>query len=63
MFLEIGALDGERFSNTLFFEKSLGWTGILIESNGNNFAGLIQKNRKSWLLNVCVDNVSEPTVK
>lgn len=31
VFLDIGAHDGITFSNTYFFEKSLGWTGICIE--------------------------------
>lgn len=30
-FVEMGALDGVSFSNTLFFEKELGWSGLLIE--------------------------------
>jgi tetratricopeptide (TPR) repeat protein len=30
-FLEVGALDGISLSNTYFFEKTLGWHGILIE--------------------------------
>ena len=31
VFLELGALDGITYSNTKFFEESLGWTGVLIE--------------------------------
>lgn len=30
-FIELGAMDGITFSNTLFFESTLGWKGILIE--------------------------------
>lgn len=30
-FVEVGAGDGQRHSNTLFFEESLGWGGLLIE--------------------------------
>jgi FkbM family methyltransferase len=30
-FIELGAMDGRMFSNTLFFENNLNWTGILIE--------------------------------
>lgn len=33
MFVEVGAGDGRRHSNTLFFEESLGWGGLLIEGN------------------------------
>jgi FkbM family methyltransferase len=32
-FVDIGAYDGVTFSNTAFFEKELGWNGILIEPN------------------------------
>jgi len=31
VFVEIGAYDGVFASNTYFFEKSLGWTGICVE--------------------------------
>lgn len=30
-YLEMGALDGYRLSNTLFFYESLGWRGMLVE--------------------------------
>jgi hypothetical protein len=30
-FIELGAMDGIIYSNSYFFEKSLDWTGILIE--------------------------------
>lgn len=32
-FVEVGAGDGKRHSNTLFFEESLGWGGLLIEGD------------------------------
>ena len=44
-FLELGALNGTLFSNTLFFEEYLGWNGVLIEAQPNNAAELM-KNRK-----------------
>jgi FkbM family methyltransferase len=31
VFLDVGAHDGKTFSNTLFFEKELNWTGICVE--------------------------------
>ena len=31
VFLDIGAYDGETLSNTLFFEKTMGWTGLCVE--------------------------------
>ena len=30
-FIEIGAHDGIIFSNTLFFERNLSWSGLLVE--------------------------------
>lgn len=35
IFLEVGGFDGLTFSNTLFFEKTLGFSGILIEPTNN----------------------------
>ena len=43
-FLELGALDGIRFSNTYLFEKALQWTGVLIEASTINFESL-ERNR------------------
>lgn len=43
-FVELGALDGEKFSNTKFFEDHLGWSGLLIEATPDSAAAL-QKNR------------------
>lgn len=37
-FVELGACDGLYLSNTLFFERSMGWKGVLIEPNDNYFA-------------------------
>lgn len=35
-FVEVGAGDGMSGSNTLFFEKKLGWSGILVEGSTPN---------------------------
>jgi FkbM family methyltransferase len=32
-FVEVGAYNGESYSNTFYFEKSLGWTGVLVEAD------------------------------
>ncbi len=39
----IVALDGHRFSNTRVLNKCLGWTGLLIEANINNYRGLVMR--------------------
>lgn len=53
-FLEIGALDGVRFSNTYALEKHFGWTGLLIEANPRTFSK-ISENRTSLAVNACLD--------
>ncbi len=53
-FVELGAGNGERFSNSLFFERDWGWNGLLIEANPELFAELMGKNRKAYTMNACV---------
>jgi len=36
-FVEIGALDGKRYANTLFYEESLGWRGLLMDASVRNY--------------------------
>ena len=31
VFVDVGAYDGTTFSNTLFFERSMGWSGLCVE--------------------------------
>ena len=40
-FVEMGALDGDRKSNTWVFEEYFKWTGLLIEANPINAQKLI----------------------
>jgi FkbM family methyltransferase len=44
VFFEAGAIDGITCSNSLFFEKALGWTGLCVEANPARFAEL-KRNR------------------
>ena len=44
VYLEMGALDGVTYSNTKFFEETLGWSGTLIEASPVSFRHL-KKNR------------------
>lgn len=53
-FIECGALDGERSSNTIFFEQKRGWTGLLIEMDPSWYLQLRGKNRKSFSINACI---------
>lgn len=47
-FMEMGALDGLRFSNTFAFEKLLGWRGVHIEASPSSFQALA-RNRPNQL--------------
>jgi FkbM family methyltransferase len=44
-FFECGAIDGLITSNSLFFEQELGWDGICVEANPEEYAKLVN-NRK-----------------
>lgn len=47
-FVEAGASDGETLSNTLFFEVSRGWTGLLVEANPFVFTQLLARGRNAY---------------
>lgn len=57
-FVEIGALDGVTFSNTLLLERCFGWTGVLIEANLHNFKKLAASGRvaRTVYSAVCADS-------
>ena len=55
-FVEIGANDGIKFSNTYFFEKHLGWQGICIEPMSGPFEEL-QKNRNCICVKGCITDM------
>ena len=60
-FLDIGAHDGISFSNSYFFEKERGWSGICIEPNPDVFV-LLNKNRLSRNYNVCISDTEGSVV-
>ncbi len=53
VFLDIGAYDGETFSNSLFFEETMHWTGLCVEPLPSAFAKLRQR-RKALCENVAL---------
>jgi len=64
-FIEIGALDGVKFSNSLFFENS-GWSTFLCEANPNNYESIVENrpNSKEITLKAVVPNdYLEDTIK
>lgn len=58
-FVELGALDGLKYSNTLALEACFNWTGLLIEANPANAALLFKSNRTATAVHsaVCPDGV------
>lgn len=59
-FVEVGAYDGEMNSNTLYLELELGWTGLLIEPDDQNFDILQSKNRNVWSCKCCLSGKPYP---
>ena len=52
VFLDVGAYDGRMLSNTYFFERERGWTGICIEPTPSVFARLATNRPDATCLNV-----------
>ena len=57
-FVELGALDGVRYSNTLFFEETLKWDGLLLEGSSVSFASLCCNCRRVLALHAAVCNAT-----
>nr|XP_045621783.1 protein Star-like isoform X2 [Procambarus clarkii] len=59
-FVEVGAVDGEHLSNTLFLERNRSWTGLLIEAFPGTYQQLQQKHRKAYSINtaLAISNIS-----
>ena len=53
VFVDVGAYDGEKLSNSLFFERTMGWTGLCIEPLPSAFAKL-KATRKAICEHTCV---------
>lgn len=53
LFIDVGAYDGITNSNTLFFERNLGWRGLLVEPNPSVFLKL-EENRSAVSENVAI---------
>lgn len=61
-FVECGALDGETRSNTLYLERYLKWSGLLIEGDPLNYDKLKEKDRKVYSSNTCLSTKAYPTM-
>lgn len=61
IYFEAGALNGVRYSNTLFFELCLGWRGILVEPNPVQYEALTKiRGQNNLCLPYVISNSKEP---
>lgn len=58
--MEAGAVDGEFLSNTLILERGLGWTGLLVEADGDMYSHLLRRHQKAWSCHCCLSPHSYP---
>lgn len=56
IFVELGALDGLLYSNTLAFERFFNWTGLLIEPVPSNYVKLEQNRPQATTVHSAVCN-------
>lgn len=61
-FIECGALDGVLHSNTLYFETSKEWTGLLIEANKGMFEKIIKTERNVHAYQGCLSPTRYPQI-
>jgi len=61
-FIELGAADGKIYSNTLFFERELNWSGICIEPNPL-YKEDLKKNRRCNISTNCVSDVDDKEIE
>ncbi|XP_068248073.1 protein Star-like [Palaemon carinicauda] len=57
-FVEVGAADGESLSNSIFFERELGWRGLLIEAIPSYFEALKKKHRKAYAIHAALSQTT-----
>lgn len=55
-FIELGAMNGVTYSNTLFFENQLNWTGVLIEPT-NQYYQLVKNRPNCHNFNFAISEV------
>lgn len=60
-FIEMGAFDGQRWSNTLWLERKHGWTGLLIEADPDLCDKIDKLHRQVWRLCGCISEQQSAT--
>lgn len=61
-FVDVGAYDGETFSNSLFFEKYRNWRGICFEPIPSVYSKLKLNRPETICINACVGNTVRSNV-
>ena len=59
-FIEAGADDFEKDSNSLLFEMEYGWSGLLVEPNPTIYPKGLYRNRKAWAATTCFSTTTKP---
>ncbi|VDI16572.1 Hypothetical predicted protein [Mytilus galloprovincialis] len=60
-FVEIGAFNGQTYSNTLWLERKHNWTGLLIEANPDLCRQIDALKRHAWRLCACISDTLTKT--
>lgn len=60
VFVELGGFDGKKFSNSWYFEKCLGWRGLLLEGNPINFSKMVINRPDTMKMHMAI--CSEPQI-
>ena len=58
-FVDIGAHDGQLFSNTLWLERKHNWTGLLIEANPDLCQKIDALKRHAWRMCACLSDTMQ----
>lgn len=62
IFVDVGAYDGKELNNTLFYEKTYGWTGINIEPHPDIYPQLVVNRPLAINLQYAIDINDHTTV-
>ncbi|CAG2219486.1 unnamed protein product [Mytilus edulis] len=60
-FVEMGAFNGQTYSNTLWLERKHNWTGLLIEANPDLCRQIDALKRQAWRLCSCISDTLNKT--
>ncbi len=60
-YVECGAAEGKKLSNSLFFEETRDWKGLLVEADPGAFQELLKLHRNAYLLNACLSPSPQST--